>query len=46
MCYPVCVMEHIKEPLLLTLDSVAYVAVAGFLSRYLSGHYITVNKMC
>ena len=39
----VCVMVHIKEPLLL----IAHVAVAGFLSRYLSGplpyvrHHIT-----
>ena len=31
MCYPVCGMVHIKEPLLLIG------AEAGFLSRYLSG---------
>ena len=36
MCYPVCGMMHIKEPLLLS-KRVAYVAAAGFLSRYLSG---------
>ena len=35
MCYPVCGMMHIKEPLLLI--GVALVAAAGFLSRYLSG---------
>ena len=46
MCYPVCGMVHIKEPLQLN------VAAAGFLSRYLSGplpyvwRHITVNKMC
>ena len=34
MCYPVCGMVHIKEPL---LERVAHVAAAGFLSRYLSG---------
>ena len=34
--YPVCGMVHIKEPLLL-IGNVAYVAAAGFLSRYLSG---------
>ena len=32
MCYPVCGMVHIKEPLLL-ID----VAAAGFLSRYQNG---------
>ena len=43
MCYSVCGMMHIKEP---------YVAVAGFLSPYMSGTlpyvscHITVNKMC
>ena len=36
MCYPVCGMMHIKEPLLL-IERVAYVAAAGFLSRYLGG---------
>ena len=36
MCYPVCGMVHIKEPLLL-LERVVYVAAAGFLSHYLSG---------
>ena len=44
MCYPVCGMVHIKEPLLLIGKS--------FLSRYLNGplpyvqRHITVNKMC
>ena len=32
MCYPVCGMMHIKEPLLL-IGKVAHVAAAGFLSR-------------
>ena len=47
MCYPVCEMVHIKEPLLLT-----HVVEVGFLSCYLSGplpyaqRHITVNKMC
>ena len=36
MCYPVCGMVHIKEPLLL-IGKKAYVAAAGFLSRYLNG---------
>ena len=35
MCYPVCGMVHIKEPLLL-IERVARVAEAGFLSHYLS----------
>ena len=45
MCYLVCGMVHIKE-------TVAHVAAAGLLSRYLSGpiphvpRHITVNKMC
>ena len=35
MCYPVCGMVHIKEPLLLVVTiRVAYVAAAGFLSHY------------
>ena len=33
MCYHVCAMMHIKEPLLL----IAHVAAAGFFSYYLSG---------
>ena len=33
MCYPVCGMVHIKEPLLLIGRSVA---AKGFLSRYLN----------
>ena len=37
MCYPVCVMVHIKEPLLLNVKRVAYVAAAGFLSHYQNG---------
>ena len=36
MCYPVCGVIHIKEPLLL-IGIVAYVAAAGFLSHYMSG---------
>ena len=48
MCYPVCGMMHIKEP----LERVAHVVAAGFLSRYLNGplpyvqRHITANKMC
>ena len=37
MCYPVCGMMHIKEPLRL-IEKEAHVATAGFLSRYLSSH--------
>ena len=37
MCFPVCGMVHIKEPLLLISERVAHVAAAGFLSHYLSG---------
>ena len=33
MCYPVCRMVHIKEPLLL-IDKSSQVAAAGFLSHY------------
>ena len=36
MCYPVCGMVHIKEPLLL-IDKSSHVVAAGFLSRYLNG---------
>ena len=36
MCYPVCGMIHIKEPLLLT-ERVAHVVPVSFLSRYLTG---------
>ena len=36
MCYPVCGMMHIKEPLLL-IGRVAYVVAADFLSHYQSG---------
>ena len=36
MCYSVCGMAHIKEPLLLS-ERVAHVAAAGFLSRYMRG---------
>ena len=35
MCYPVCGMMYIKEPLLL-IGNVAHAAAAGFLSRYMS----------
>ena len=53
MCYPVCGMVHIKEPLLLIeKSSLAHVAAAGYTSRNLSGplryvrRHTTVNKMC
>ena len=36
MCYPVCGMVHIKEPLLLIGKS-SPVAAAGFLSHYQNG---------
>ena len=36
MCYPVCGMVHIKEPLLL-IGKIGYAAAAGFLSHYLNG---------
>ena len=51
MCYPVCEMVHIKEPLLL-LGKSSPCGSSGFLSHYLSGSLpyvrrnITVNKMC
>ena len=51
MCYPVCGMMHIKEPLLLIM-CVADAMAAGFLSLYLCGtlpyvrRHIAVNKMC
>ena len=38
MCYPVCGLMHIKEPsVLIGKITVAHVAAAGFLSRYLNG---------
>ena len=37
MCYPVCGMVHIKEPLLLIGNREAHVAAAGFHSHYLNG---------
>ena len=39
MCYPVCGMMHIKEPLLKSTlaERVAHVVAACFLSRYLNG---------
>ena len=38
MCYPVCGLVHIKEPLLLIGKSrLAYMAAAGFLSHYQNG---------
>ena len=38
MCYPVCGMVHIKEPLLLIdKSSPMWVAAAGFLSHYQNG---------
>ena len=36
MCYPVCGMVHIKEPLLLIGNS-SLCAAAGFLSHYQNG---------
>ena len=48
MCYPVCGIVHIKDPLLLTEKSVE--AAACFLSHYLNGslpygqHHIIVLK--
>ena len=36
MCYPVCGMMHIKEPLLQS-ERVAHVAAAGFPSHYQNG---------
>ena len=36
VCYPVCGMVYIKEPLLL-IGIVAHVAAAGFLSHYRNG---------
>ena len=37
MCYPVCGMVHIKEPLLLIDKSSLCGATAGFLSHYQKG---------
>ena len=51
ICYPVCGMVHIKEPLLLIGKS-SLCGVSGFLSRYLNGPlpyvrcHITINEMC
>ena len=51
MCFPVCGMVHIKEPLLLIGKS-SLCGGSGFLYRYLNGPlpyvpcHITVNKMC
>ena len=55
MCYPVCGMMHIKDPLLLIRNNserISHVIVAvDFLSRFLNGPlpydqpYITVNKV-
>ena len=51
ICYPVCGMMHIKEPLLLIRKSSLIVVAAGFLSCYLNGslpcvpHHITLNKI-
>ena len=52
MCYSVCGMVHIKEPLLLIRKSSPCSDDNGFLSCYLNGsllyvsHHITINKMC
>ena len=49
MCHHDCEMVHIKGPLLLIRMSTREVAVAGFLSAYLSGpfpyswHHLTIN---
>ena len=40
MCYPVCGMVHIKDPLLLIENSSLCSGDSGFLC------HITVNKMC
>ena len=51
MCYPVCGMIHIKEPLLLIGKS-SLCGGSRFLFHYLNGplpyvrRHITVNKMC
>ena len=37
MCYSVCGMVHIKDPLLLIEKRVAQVAAAGFISHYYNG---------
>ena len=42
MYYSVCVMVHIKDPLLLIRKSHHVVVEAGFLSRYLNGPFISV----
>ena len=44
ICYPVCGMMNIKEPMPLIGKKSPY-GGSRFLSRYLYGH-ITVNKMC
>ena len=53
MCYPVCGMVHIKDPMLLNGKSNPCSGRSRlFLSRYLSGilphvrRNITINKMC
>ena len=51
VCYPVCGMMHIKEPLLLIGKS-SSCGGSGFPTRYLNDslpyvrRHITVNKMC
>ena len=45
ICYPVCGMVHIKEPLLL-IERVAHVAAAGFLSHFLNGPLQVKNLKC
>ena len=49
MCYPVCGMVHIKEPLLLIAKSSHVVLAVDFHVSVLNGllpvqHHITVNK--
>ena len=50
MCYPVCGLVHVQDPLLLIRKCSSCTAAAGFFSRYLNGpllyprRHITVNK--
>ena len=51
MCYPVCGMVYVQEPLLLIGKSNPCSGDSGFLSRYLNGPlpyvhgHVTINKM-
>ena len=47
MCYPVCEMVHVKEPILLIGKSSPCIAGSRFLFHYLSGTnvlYVPLNK--